>query len=321
MKKYLLIFPIIICFTLTNCSNGLNKSIVEPLTEEELKRNIEKDPDFGDMYTTARFLRVFISGSDVRKAKYSDITYKRLKKYIDKISDTVYTNKIYDELRAEYSGMYPLYEQKVDSVLSYWKEYKDNHSLGSLLSVEYERVKVIHGAYGWTTDVYVGFKVSPLQGPVEQFVFEYCIVPKISNTGKMDYWDTETCEYTKPIEATQILYWKPNIFNSYYDNLKDQSNEELLRDFDFLIKIKEVRINGKNMSESLSGIPETVSHVLDSYDYEVAKNKYYVDIIKEFIDPKYLSWKEFSVPRSKETIKKIDPLVYDLLEEWGWFNW
>ena len=79
MKRltYLLFATVII---LSSCSHGMNKSIIEPMTVDELRANM-KDTTFTNFYDQTQQFSKWILYSDVRQAKYGDITYKRLKKY------------------------------------------------------------------------------------------------------------------------------------------------------------------------------------------------------------------------------------------------
>ena len=109
-------------FLLASCSsNGLNKSITEPLSVEELKVNMKKDTTFTDFYSQIQEVRDWINGDDVLQAKYGDITYKQIKKFIKHASDTTYFKEKSDKWKEEYATLYPKYDKQVDSIITYWK--------------------------------------------------------------------------------------------------------------------------------------------------------------------------------------------------------
>ena len=83
MKKIL--FLCVVTLVVTSCNSGMNKSILEPLTVDELKVNMKKDTTFTDFYSDIQKVREYVMGSDVRQAKYADITYKRVYKYEKKL--------------------------------------------------------------------------------------------------------------------------------------------------------------------------------------------------------------------------------------------
>ena len=69
------------------CSNGLNKPIIETLSVDELKANMESDTTFTDFYKDVQRLRSWVLGSDVNQAKWGNITYNDLKKFQKKVTD------------------------------------------------------------------------------------------------------------------------------------------------------------------------------------------------------------------------------------------
>lgn len=118
MKKlYLLIF--VVTFVLNSCNNISNKHISEKLSTEELSAAIKSDSLFADFYEHVR--KVVDNMSDIKKAKYNDITYRRLFKYIKFSNDTAYWKPLSEEWEKEWNTKYGIYLPKADSVLNYWK--------------------------------------------------------------------------------------------------------------------------------------------------------------------------------------------------------
>lgn len=93
------------------------------------------------------------------------------------------------------------------------------------------------------------------------------------------------------------------------------TNTEVKRDYDFIIEIVEVRVNGENLNEKLEAIPYSVNRALkySSSDY----NYYADDIIKELIDSNYKSFHEYASPKFDEAFRKVNPEVYDLFKASG----
>ena len=310
MKRFFYITFSILC--LTGCSNGLNKSILEPLEVNELKKLMKADSTFTNFYKDAQELRTLILKSDVHQAKYGDVTYKRLKKFENKIADTTFVNKLLNSQREEYKLLYPDYTSEVDSLMTYWNDFQNEHSLDSLVSVSFKELwKEYYSYSGDVRSVNIGFEVSPLKGTIQQLIFRYCIKSKISNDGKMSTWDSHRCLASSPISKTKTLYWEADYSDEKY--LKNMSSESVIRDYDFIIEIVEVRIGGENMSERLESMPKYVRYALDDNDLDGGIWK--DDIIKECINPEYVSFWTYAEPKLNEEIKKIDPLVYELLHE------
>lgn len=308
MRNVLLILCVVF---FVSCSNGLNKPIIETLTVEELKANIKKDTTFTDFYKDVQELRAWVLESDVNQAKWGNITYEDLIDYRNKLNDTIYIKDITQKLEEEYKQLYPNYTSQVDSIMSYWKKYKEDNRLENYVTIEFAELwKEYYSYSGEVRDINVGFKITPLKGKIEQLVFKYDIKSKISNTKKIGILDGQRCLASSPISSPKILYWEAGY--SQEKILKDRTDSEIKRDYDFLIEIVEVRIDGVNLSEKDDLIPKSVNMALkycsDGYNY------YTDDIIKELINSEYKSFYDYSMPRYEESHRTLNPDVYDLLK-------
>lgn len=313
MKKIMLYFAA--TAILASCSSGLNKSILEPLTVDELKANMKKDTAFTDFYSDIQKIREYAMESDVRQAKYADITYKRVYKYEKKLADTSFINKLRNEQQELYDLQYPSYKNEVDSILTYWKSYKNQYSLDSLVTIKYDELWKEYYSYSHDVkSVNIGFKVTPLKGTIQQLIFRYCIKSKISNDGSMSLLDSHRCLASSPIYSAKTLYWEADYSDEKY--LKNMSSSQVARDYDFNIEIVEVRMNGENMSEKLEAIPRSVSRALRWDTDEFMYDYYADDIIKDLINPNHIAFYDFYMKALTEEQKKIDPEVYELFKEW-----
>ena len=302
MKNVIFILSI---FLLASCSNGMNKSIIETLTVEELQANIKKDTTFTDFYKNVQKMREWILASDINQATYGEITYKRLKNFYKESQDTAFLNGRYRIYSKEYSKIYPDYTQQVDSILGYWKKYKEKYRLDSYVSIQFDKLwKEYYSYSGGIESVNVGFKITPLRGTIDQLVFRYDMVSKISDSGKIGYLDGKRCLASSPIRSATTLYWEAGYSDE--NSLKYKSNSEVKRDFNFNIEIEEIRVNGENIKEKLDEIPSSVQSALDYHLYD--------DMIKEFINKDYQSIYDYASPKVNEDVKQIDEDVYKMLE-------
>lgn len=313
MKNILQFFCLLLM--LSSCSNGLNKPIIEPLSVDELKINMKKDTSFTEFYSTIQELREFLLKSDMTQAKYADVTYKRVWKYIEKCKDTTFQNAFRNNQRELYDSQYPSYKNEVDSILTYWGEYKNKHTLDSLVSIEYfDLWKEYYSYSGDVKSVNIGFKVTPLKGTIDQLIFKYNIKPKISDDGSIGYFNSHRCLASSPIYSPKTLYWEADYSDEKY--LKYKSSSEVAKEYAFNIEIVEVRMQGKNMSDELDIIPECVSDAL-KYGTGSMMEYYSDDIIKELIDPDYMSFYDFYTDALNNALKKIDPEVFTMLDEYS----
>ena len=136
-----LVYVLSAIIILSSCSsNGLRKSILEPLSVEELKSNIKRDTTFENFYSSVQDLREWLKGKDILQAKYGEISYKQLKKFSARANDTTYFNKKSVEWRKDYAKLYPSYDRELDSIITYWKEYKERYSMDSLVNIEFDNL-------------------------------------------------------------------------------------------------------------------------------------------------------------------------------------
>lgn len=303
-------FIVTLLLLITSCSNGLNKPLMEPLSVDELKANM-KDTTFTSFYSEAQKIGTWIILSDIRQAKYGDITYKQLWKYYNHLNDSVYFNKKEKKWKEDYEKAYKNYNREVDSIMAYWYSYKEQYNMDSIVHIEFSDLWKERYSYSYDVkNVNIGFKVTPLQGKIDQLTFEYEMKSKINNDGKISIANSHRCLASSPITSPKTLYWEAD----YSDErkLKDKTTEEVKRDYDFLINILNVRINGENYEEKLSIIPRYVQYEMDSEIPDLWKD----EIIKNMIDSNYISYYQYINPLLEEDYKKFNQNCYDMLQEY-----
>ena len=293
------------------CSNGLNKSIIEPLTVDEIKANIDKDSSFADFYKISEEVRAWMLQSNINQAEYGDITYKRFFEYYKKITDADYIRKLEERYSVKYNRLYPDYTAQVDSIVDYWRAYREDNRLENYVHIEFEKLwKEYYSYSGDVREVNVGFKITPLRGAIQQLIFRYEIKSKISNNGDIDLFGGNRCLASSPITTPQTLYWKADYTDERY--LKNMTTSEVKRDYDIIIEVVEVRIDDINISERVDNIPHSVHMALEYC--EDGDNYYADDIIKEVINPDYMTFYEYIEPKYEEEAKSIDPTIFKMIK-------
>lgn len=299
-----LLFTLMIVL-LASCSNGMNKPIIETLTVEELQSNIKNDTTFTEFYTTVQKIREWVLASDINQATYGNITYKRLKNFFEESSDTTFVNKRVKVYQEEYAKLYPDYSQQVDSIVNHWREYQKKYELESFVKIEFDKLwKEYYSYSGDVQTVNVGFKVTPLKGTIDQLVFRYNIKSKISDSGSIGFMEGKRCLASSPIKTAKTLYWEADYSDEKY--LKHMSNSEVKRDYNFNIEIVEIRVQGENIKEKVDAIPFSVEMAMKYNSHD--------GLIKEFINKDYKSMYEYTEPKLKEDIRKLDEEVFDMLD-------
>jgi len=297
---------------LTSCSDhGMGKSIVEPLTVDELRANM-KDSTFNEFYEYVQKLRGWIVESDVRQAKYGEVSYKRLKKYFTHGQDTVFFNKKEKEWTKAYESMFPDYSRQIDSIMTYWRRYNEQYNMDSLVNIEFDGLSKEYYYSGDVRNVYLGFKITPLKGAVDQLIFRYKMKLKVNSDRSNSLYDSHRCAATSPITASKTLYWEADYTDE--NALKGKSSSDVKRDYDFVIELVNIRVNGENYEDKLKQIPLPVRNALS---YDTSEYNYYKDdIIKSLINPDYKSYYDYARPLYETEMKNYDSEVYELLEEY-----
>ena len=310
MKNVCLLF-FVVAFALISCNSISNKPVSEKLSTEELAKAIKSDTLFTSFYEHIR--KKVDDLSDIKKAKYNDVTYRRLFKYVKFLQDTTYWKPLSEKWEQEWESEYGVYLPKADSVLNYWKKYLEENSLDKYVSIELARIDKEYYTYaGGLKEVNLGFKLTPLQGTIEQIRFNYGYKPKISGDSK--YYAKKNCISTSPFSSPTIRYWE--VSYSDRDNFAGKTVETFLRDYNLHIEVTQIRKDGINISTDDFDVPEIVSTCLEyegdyPFLFEYKKN----DLIKELVNKKYVSKWEFRDKKADEIREKKDKLCFDFLEE------
>ena len=292
----------------TGCYDELDRPIIEKLTVDELRDNIRKDSSFVEFYKIMQELGSWVQEDELRSAQWGDVTYRRVMDYMENLNLAM--GEIYASAREEYDLIYPSYDEKVDSIMEYWKNYVVENTPASYVDLEFAGIKKDNYYYSSLNEVYVGFDVTPLKGTVEQLRFKYEMKPKISNDGKFSYLDYSVCYLSSPVAEKETKYWKVDYTNK--NRLENLTVEEVKRDYDFLIEVTAVRVDGRNIEDPTTALPFSVGMAME---YCTEGNNYYKDdIVKELLDPEYLSFWDYCSPMIEKKKKELDRAVYDLIE-------
>jgi hypothetical protein len=312
MKKIYLLF-FVVAFVLSGCSKIPDKVVFEKLTMEELAIAIKNDILFADFYENIR--KKVDDMSDIKKATYNDITYRRLFKYIKYMRDTTYWKPLEKKWENEWKNENDIYSLKADSVLNYWKNYLDENSLDKYVKIELAKIdKEYYDYIGEIKEVNLGFRLTPLRGAIEQIRFNYGYKPKINSDSK--YYEKHNCISTSPFSSPIVRYWE--VSYSDRNNFAGKNVETFLRDYNLSIEVTHIRKDGVNISKDDFNIPESVS---DYFEYSedadsfIMRDYYKDKVIKALINTNYIGKWEYSSKKIDELKEKKDKLCFDFLEE------
>lgn len=310
MKKIsLLIFGL--ALVLSSCNNISNKPVSEKLSTEELSKAIKSDTLFTSFYESIS--KSVDEMDDIKKAKFNDVTYRRLFKYTKFLQDTTYWKPLSEKWEKEWESEFGIYSTKADSTLNYWKKYLEENSLDKYVKVELAKIDKEYYSYiGELKEVILGFRLTPLQGAIQQIRFNYGYKAKISGDSK--YYEKHNCISTSPFSSPTIRYWK--VSYSDRDKFAGKNVETFLRDYNMYIEVTQIRKDGVNISTDDFGIPEEVTKCLEvENEYPYLFESYKEDLIKKLIKTDYVDKWEYQNKKADEIREKKDKLCFDFIRE------
>ena len=279
---------------LASCSSIRDKNIFVPLDSKELAKAMKSDSLFESFYTE---LREDVDGfNEIEKAKFSDITYRKLFRAESYLDDTAVSGPLYRKWSTEWNEKYGLFDSKVDSVIAYWENYKRTNGLDRYVSVEFAVLDKDYYSYSYDVkDVNMGFRLTPIEGTIEQVKFTYRYSAKINSF----YGEKHSCISTTPFSSSVVRYWEV----SYSDEktLKNLSTDSFLRDYDIEIEITDVRKDGINYRLSDLRIPESVEDYLDN-NMDFMESYYREKIISELICKDYVRMYKYIIGQEKSLL-------------------
>ncbi len=312
MKK--LFFTLSVVLLITSCSGPLNKSIVEPLTVDELRAATKKDTAFIAFYEEVQGLRKSFFSNEMNQVKYGDITYKQLRKFINYQKDTTFTKPIIEKAKAEWTDKFGNYQSKLDSISDYWTKYLLENSLNSYVKIEFDHLYRDYYSYsGDVRNVYLALKLTPLQGTVQQISFTYKVKSKLKSDERESIYSSiyddnrGSCITTSPFSKAVIRNWE--VGYALEKTLKYMSSDEFKRDYDITFEVTKIRVNDTNISEDDLLIPEVVK------DYLKYPFLYEDDMIRKYINKEYVSEWEFYRNAINEVLKKKDEKIFNFMQD------
>lgn len=305
----LLILGLTIIFS--SCSNVSNKPVFEKLSTDELSKAIKSDTMFTSFYENIR--KSVDEMDDIQKATFNDVTYSRLFEYYKFLLDTTYWKPLSEKWEKEWEKEFGIYSTKADSTINYWKKYLAKNSLDKYVKIELSNIsKEYYDYIGGLKEVHLGFRLTPLQGPVQQIRFDYGYKAKIH--GDDEDYEKHRCIDTDPLNSSRIDYWEADYSDK--DLFAGKNTETFLRDYNVYIEIVEIRKDGVNISTANSAVPKEVTECLEvEKEYPTLFEMYKDDLTKNLIKKDYIGKREYCNKKAEEIQENEDKLCYDFLKE------
>jgi len=292
----------ILLLCIVSCNTIPNKSILEPLSAEELLRIIKSEEEFADFYEDYwdEYGDIINSLNELEKAKFLDITYNEL--YSCYLFQTEKRQDSYIEWKQKYGDS----EAKADSIIKQWKEYVANNSLEKYLKIEFTQFSA-HPALKQTD---YSFTLTPLQGAIENVVFRFRFTKKsdfLSLTPR--YGSMHTVTYNKYFNEPAIAFWVGGLYDSNNNYIGNLSERNFRSNYEIETEIISVTKDGIEYNFEKK-IPKSVRNYLKAVkDNEPLLASYKKDVIIELINPEYLDSNAFITAQSEELIKNKYPQI------------
>ena len=303
MKKIILFFAIL---SLVSCTDyGHKTSIMEPLTDDQLAANMEKDPEFEEMYQGIAFLRELLKLDQTAVVKYREITYGD---FIDYNAVTLDRNDVDRMHQQEFPARESLRHQ-ADSILNAYSVLQPE----SLVKIEFTG-KSTYKRYG--SDVHrLSFKVTPLKESLDELTFSYLIAPK--SKGYTKYEDGAYSDLSGYVYGIEKLKGEKTVHDdSYYMN--EEHLKTLKGEYDVFFTIGRISYEGMSLDKADRVIRETVENWDECQktwkENEGEHIKVLDNIVRRVIDSSYKTVDSFYNDKVEEKQKEEFPLLHELLD-------
>lgn len=310
------IFIAYICsvILLVGCQSPLEKSVMEPLTSEQLDKVAKEDKSFLATYSIVEEKWNYISSS-ADSVRWSTVTYARLHNYLNAAKNAELTSPLFDSLRRDWENSYIQYNYKADSIVSNWKNYLAVNSPDSLVSVMFSGVeleKFRNQKKEIDTLVKVQIKIKPLSFAIDSLTMIYSFTLDSNNVS------LNSINLKRRILDSTTIKVYPNLLP---DIKKVLVNSDTL--LQFTASVQSIYSNGKcyNTDSLKKDIPTSVLAFIEAElsqtDPYFDSNYYRENIIRNEIDPLFMSQSAYIRLNAENYYKGLDSLVFNYINYRG----
>ncbi len=321
MKIAKIILGTLFLFLVISCDNALNKSIVEPLTPEEVSQAVKKEPEF---YLTYEFVELHDNylRTTAQKAMWQDLTYKRLHKFMSIILDRDFQESHQKEFTQKWELQYGHYKVSADSVCDIWQRYWDTHRATNyvrvdLIDIEKEYMQPPWGGDPIVTSRKFVLKVTPLRGTVDSVSFDYDLFEMDEEPSFSDMFSHyHSAEISSPFSTPVVVRDSPTVKFQIDETIKSSDFKTVLNKYKFAFAINYVIVNGKRINTLAlrQATPDAVYEYMmeKGKDTESDFNKEYAlkRLVEDVLKKEYESKESYIFKQMNDVYSKIDELAF-----------
>ncbi len=321
----LLLIHILGILVFTGCVSPLEKSVMVPLESKELDKVAGEDISFLATYSIVqdKWNRM---DSSADSARWAPLSYARLHSFIKTTESAQLNSPLFTKLRAEWEEMNNSNNALADSLIIKWKSYLEGNSPDSLVSVsleniEFEKIRNIKKEIDTLVKVQLKLRSAGIR--IDSVKLSYAFNREFA----VDSIASDTLE--QPVQTNWLFLQKrftDSISVKVYPVLPQQMKNLLINKDSsamFRYALQSVYSDGivYNIDTLQSKVPEPVlafilaeketdSPVFDSTIYRER-------IIKELVNPNYISQGAYLRLNAQEYYRQIDSLAFSYLNYKG----
>lgn len=304
MNKKILFFCS--CVLFVSCTDSLNNPIENALSVEELRDIYKKDTSFIAFYEKIQECHSSFFNEEINRIKYGEITYKRLFDFYNLTKDEDYINRLVNIADSEWKLQYEKYDYKLDSITSYWKEYKRKHDIYNYVSIELDSISHYY-SYNGNKGSELGFYIKPLQGTIKNLEILY----NVTSRDETDYLLLGGSSKILEIKTPQLVFC--SVDNYLQEVLNNNTVDSFKKNYNFNMAVGSLVYNGELIENSKNKCPDLIELFLKEPE------KYAQTVINKYIDEKFVGKEVFELQKINKDLEKKDKDCFYLLQTFGFF--
>lgn len=307
-------------FLLAGCSPGRHP-ITEELSFDQINKLVGKDPAYQTVIMFAESFRQHASTLEMAKA--SELSYDRLYKFMDSYYDADVRYRLRTEAEKQWTDQgYAAQYTQADSLIRYWQQYLDEHKPDSYVKVELAAILPAESRYG-TANVLLD--ITPLKGPVDKVEGSFGIFVKDSPVVFGDFSPARHNQFTLENglrSRVRIEGWMNysiwgitdgDIAYNMYPDRPGLSIRELLEKYTFDYSVTTLVKDGQPIryADVYQAVPGTIRNYWSAKEEDRIEQEehYYSEIIRELVDPAFISRSDFTEDSMERYYRDLDPLA------------
>ena len=274
----------------------LEKSIFEPLTQDEVAKLAEDDSDFREFYSQCVTVREELRTPEDRE-KFGTVTYKEMREFMNYFGNDVWLNEQRTKAAEAYeTDVHQKIKPQLDSVVNKWQTYIDEHQIDKCIQVA---VHTTYSSDGYYTHPGFYFTTNVLNSNIQE-VDAYL---------ETKYKDSEMTDMENKISLSDLqkyasedhkAYWTHNYSSDFWDYRTCE------------LSIRSITLTDGTVIDETgpNNVPQEISTYLDNKTEQTE-----LAVIRTFIQTNYPSVADYQKDFINKHLKELDPLCFEMMNK------